>query len=835
MNQRKKQESLRTLLKEKEINKSKDLILKYRTFIFSQPIQKKVKSNSLDVSYVNKKEVNPFKMMNQMELNEILYKLKNFYNEIEKENEKKTIKINEIKKKNKEIENKIKNVEKGKEIESEKEKINGLEEVNNLNYIIDKIKKLDNKFKNGKKEVINEEEYTTTLKYLIEDQKNKIITIDEETINVNQKIHDLKQIRKDLEHNNLKTFNQILSMQKIDNFFENDLKIINNIIMEQEIKKSKIDFNNLEKEKKINQLKEKYNKNKEFSTLKYNIYKNEMMEKINIYNYQKEKKSQKEEEIINFIIGLYFFQKYCMNKNKENINDKEEIINNNYKLDSDFLNFMNGQQYIFSNSDNENLNDELEKNEKNKLKKNKSHCILKRNKISSYSLNFNNSQIQISKPKPKKIKLNEIIEKFNYIDLNFNDIYDFYSKIVSLANFRRKKMSELNKRIINLETQKQIYQSKVTEIINKDYKNINDLINENSRFQQFYEEYKLIINKSINKREENFSKTLIELYNRNKVNPDSNTLKKKSKFIEKCNNGKRKIILIYESLIDSMQNLNDFKLYDDNNLNENEEKSSEKIIEMTINFVNKYKEIKTEDYIKDILEYSIEKNIKYSKEIYNILFLKEKKNKDNYKYMKANLIDEIFIFYLFKETDNQIKLIKLLKNISDFYSDIFYNEKNNEKLENLKISIKNLINNLNDNSLKIKNKKKQILFTKTKEDEMIKRKKSFSNPILNEYNYVITTEDSENYNKISKLIRPKTSQIPICKKIVKQLYEPSLKKNKYLRELKSTSYLFNSDLKLRRSNSKILKRKWYEIEDLEKQFFLFNNRSKILFLFFFRY
>ena len=203
-------------------------------------------------------------MMNQMELNEILYKLKNFYNEIETENEKKTIKINEIKNKNKEIENKIKNVEKGKEIESEKEKINGLEEVNNLNYIIDKIKNLDNKFKNGKKEVINEEEYTTTLKYLIEDQKTKLITIDEETININQKIHDLKQIRKDLEHNNLKTFNQILSMQKMDNFFENHLKRINNIIMEHEIKKSKIDFNNLEKEKKINQLKKKYNKNKGF-------------------------------------------------------------------------------------------------------------------------------------------------------------------------------------------------------------------------------------------------------------------------------------------------------------------------------------------------------------------------------------------------------------------------------------------------------------------------------------------------------------------------------------------------------------------------------------------
>ncbi len=46
------------------------MILRYRTFIFSQPTQKKVKSNSLDVSYVYEKEVNSFKMMNQMELNE---------------------------------------------------------------------------------------------------------------------------------------------------------------------------------------------------------------------------------------------------------------------------------------------------------------------------------------------------------------------------------------------------------------------------------------------------------------------------------------------------------------------------------------------------------------------------------------------------------------------------------------------------------------------------------------------------------------------------------------------------------------------------------------------
>ena len=148
----------------------------------TQSINKKSKSKSSDFlkrNYKIKKESNTIKMINKFELNDLLYKLKNYYDEIQIENERITKKINEIRNQNKIIEHKIENVEKGKEIESEIDKISGFEKVNNVNEVINTIKTLDLKSKNGKKEVINEDEYTLTLKYLIEDSKNQIVRIKE--------------------------------------------------------------------------------------------------------------------------------------------------------------------------------------------------------------------------------------------------------------------------------------------------------------------------------------------------------------------------------------------------------------------------------------------------------------------------------------------------------------------------------------------------------------------------------------------------------------------------------------------------------------------------------
>jgi hypothetical protein len=39
----------------------------------------------------------------------------------------------------------------------------------------------------------------------------------------------------------------------------------------------------------------------------------------------------------------------------------------------------------------------------------------------------------------------------------------------------------------------------------------------------------------------------------------------------------------------------------------------------------------------------------------------------------------------------------------------------------------------------------------------------------------------------------------------------------------------NSDINIRRTNRKFLHRKWSEIGDLENQFYIYNNKGKILF------
>ena len=797
----------------------------------TQSINKKSKSKSSDFlkrNYKIKKESNTIKMINKFELNDLLYKLKNYYDEIQIENERITKKINEIRNQNKIIEHKIENVEKGKEIESEIDKISGFEKVNNVNEVINTIKTLDLKSKNGKKEVINEDEYTLTLKYLIEDSKNQIVRIKEETFIIEQKLHDLKLVKKDLEKNKSKRKDNLFRFKTINNILVNQLGKVNNIMFEQEYKKTEIERKNLKIENELNKLKERYNKDKDIALFKLNQYKEEQLDKINVFKYQKEKKIQKEKEIIHFIIGVYFFQKYFINKEKGK-NNLDEIINNQYKSDLDFLNFMKGQQYFLSNSNDENLTDNNLNNDINNiLKKSKSNNLFIKD---DFEENIDNKKI-----KKKKITLNEIINKFNYIDLKYDEVYDFYTKIISLANFRRKKMIELNKKVINLETKKQNYIKKVNIIINRDFKNMSNLIEKNIKFKQFIQNNKYEMNKANKKREEIVSKTVMEVYSEN-LHPDENLIKRRNIFIDKCVKAKIKINLIYESLIESMYTLNNFKYYDDNNKNLKDKniKISDKVIELTKTFVKKYKEINRVKYIKDILEYSKKKKIKFSEIIYNILFINGKNEENLKKFIKDNLIDETFIFYYFTIYNNQIELTKLIKKISTFYYNIYNDQNNYDKLGNLKRStIRNLTNKTNDSTKSKINKKKTILISKSKENDQIK-KDNISNTINDEYNYEKTTDDSDEYNKIKKIIRPKTSQIPISKRIVKQLYEPSLKKSQYLRQLKSTYNIMNSDFNIRRTNSKFLKRKWSEIGDLENQFYIYNNKGKFLFFYFFRY
>ena len=92
------------------------------------------------------------------------------------------------------------------------------------------------------------------------------------------------------------------------------------------------------------------------------------------------------------------------------------------------------------------------------------------------------------KKKIHKISFEEIKERFDELDLKYDEFYDFFTKIISKANFSRKKMTSLNERLITLETRKNKYTQKVDDIILKDYKNLTDILNNAIKYDEIRKE-----------------------------------------------------------------------------------------------------------------------------------------------------------------------------------------------------------------------------------------------------------------------------------------------------------------------------------------------------------
>ena len=73
-----------------------------------------------------------------------------------------------------------------------------LEKANNIDYIIETINQLKEKNEEIKFNVKNEEEYTSTLKYLMDDSKDLLMKINSDILTLEEKIHDIQFIKKNL-------------------------------------------------------------------------------------------------------------------------------------------------------------------------------------------------------------------------------------------------------------------------------------------------------------------------------------------------------------------------------------------------------------------------------------------------------------------------------------------------------------------------------------------------------------------------------------------------------------------------------------------------------------
>ena len=804
---------------------TKDPFLKYKKYTENE-------EDFLSRNYKIKKSKEEFKMMTESELNNLFYKLKFYYDDISSQNNKQDSTINYIRTRNKNLEQKINDIERGKEVESGTEKISGLDRVNNIDFIINKIQTLKERTEEAKFNVKNEEEYTSTLKYLMEDSKNVLMKVNEDILVTEEKIHDIKRIRKNLDENieNRKNANE--ESNKINNYLENQIGKIKEVLAEQEDKKMSIEKSNQIKEEKLFELREKYEKNIKDNKIKFKQHKEETSDKINAFNYRKYEKQKKEKEIINFIVGFHFFQKYFINKNREN-KDKEldeSIDLSESKKDIEFNNFMKGVEYELVFSDEEENNEELNNDNKKKIK------IKNKKKI-------------------QKLNFEEIKERFDELDLKYDEFNDFLTKIISKANFSRKKMTDLNMKLISLESKKNEYTQKVDNIIFKDYKNLIDIIYNTMhydefkkkqiiRFKKFIEENKNNLKNAQKIRNIKTTQRITDIHFEEITNPDTNKIKKQNTFMDKCLNEIAKIKFYFESFVIGMKHLNNFKEYD--NAYKKENNSLNEIMPLTTGFTKQCKKITNENYIQDLLKYAIEKNIPKSNFIYEILFVKNKHIDNMKQFLKDKLTIDNFVFYFFRGYKERFKLNKLINERIYFYiggnkqllnskkySIIEPNNISSQKkrISNLNIQSDNLV--FNKQNTIVRKNRFSVLLKGNNSDE--KKKLSLEEEINKKYNYE-NSPDDYSINEIKKKVRPRTTKLTTYKRVTQHLYEPSLKKGLYLRTLNNDLNNIKNNRLNRKFNSRYFKKTWNNIDNLDNQFYVYNNKSKIyIFYFIFRY
>ena len=172
-------------------------------------------------------------------LNIMLFKLKNYYNDILITNQTEELNIKKLKIENDKNENKYKTLLDSKNIILPNEKIS-FNEIENLKYTSEKIKNIIYELMNQKQELDfklkNEIEYSKTIEYMFEDEKDKIQKIHEETLEIENKLNIIRK------HKTLLVKNLIKQQEKKKNYnnvlqkIEKDIHLILNVINSQDQK-----------------------------------------------------------------------------------------------------------------------------------------------------------------------------------------------------------------------------------------------------------------------------------------------------------------------------------------------------------------------------------------------------------------------------------------------------------------------------------------------------------------------------------------------------------------------------------------------------------------------
>ena len=239
-------------------------------------------NNYLEKIFSKKNFINS-SMINSKELNDLLYKLKNYNNEIMTYINQKDNSLKHLKETLKLIEFKYNKLKELQDIELPDEKIS----VQNFNELKMSKEDIEQKLFMLIKEkqdidysLKNEQEYNKTIEYMFEDEQNRLLSIKRETNVIEQKIYNVQKYQKIVNDNLTKTNKKDKNYEELNNKIDNDIRLINDVNSKQNIDNQKLEHEIMLKEKDVKILEDKVKQLKENNNSDLNEYKNEIKEEI---------------------------------------------------------------------------------------------------------------------------------------------------------------------------------------------------------------------------------------------------------------------------------------------------------------------------------------------------------------------------------------------------------------------------------------------------------------------------------------------------------------------------------------------------------------------------
>ena len=507
-------------------------------------------------------------MIKVHQLNDLLYKLKKYDNELIIYNTHKLEGIKFLKDTLKQDEVKLKKLIDLQDIDLPDEKIS-IKNFNEIKLSKDDIeKKLHNLMAEKVKieySVKNEEEYYRTIEYMLENEQKRLSIIKKESYEIEEKIKNVSKYQKIVNDNMKVNDKKEEDFHKLNQAITDDIKLVQKVKEKQDFNSEKIQKEISEKEFIVKELEEKIRQLQAYKNNDMKLSKNDIKEQIeNAKEYEK-KRINDEKRCIEIIFCLYIIQKYLYEdkifdknkitqskeyqllyqlyneeisfiKNETKKNKKENIYNIRYKGDEDLPHKGNKRQFnsILSNTQNnknmlsttsmeETKYNTTAKNFFNTMSMNKTHKSSRNNNNNSFKKTKGKTQLTFFQSIPDintfysedVNNLNELITKFNSIKITKEEIFDYISSLLSKLDFYGTQMNFVHNKEIVLEQKRTNYEQKVKDIISKNFLFFEESTKNNEKCKQFYEKNKDFINQMKKDNKKLLMDTIIEKINHN--------------------------------------------------------------------------------------------------------------------------------------------------------------------------------------------------------------------------------------------------------------------------------------------------------------------------------